>query len=222
MSDETTTEFRWGVEPRDLDQFKEAGETLRKARQLADILPPEITTAEQAGEAAEVLKQLRFARDDADATAKEVKRHYDGFGAKVLAAVRELKSSNDAAEQSVKDRVLAYNQAQRKREEEERKKAERSERERQQRENERAEREERNSKAVAPSPRPAPAPKSVGTGFAKTTVRQVAKYEIVDESLLPPEYLKCQPDKAKIAAAAKAGLVVPGVRIWKEDQVATR
>lgn len=222
MSDDTTAvDVKWGVDPLELDEFKEAQETLRKARQVADIVPAELT-AETVGEAAEALKQLKFAREDVAAAQKKIKAPYDEYGRRVLATGRELLSTNNAAEESLKERVIAFNRAEQKREADERKKAERSERERQERENARAEKENRMSHAVAPSPRPEPTRKTVGTGFAKTTTTKVRKYEIVDEAALPDEYCDRVPNKSKLNAGVRAGLAISGLRVWDDDQVSTR
>jgi hypothetical protein len=224
MSDDTTTtpDVKWGVPPRDLPEFTEAQEKLRKARELADTLPAEIADQETFGEAADALKELRHAREDVTALSKAVKGPYDQYGREVLASFRELGSTNDAAEDSIKDRVTKYTAAQKKKADEERKKAERSERERQAREDKKAEEEQRRSRAVKPSTRPAPPPKKASGGFAQTVVKEVTKYEVQDESRIPDEYFDRVLNKGKVAASAKAGLVIPGVRIWKEPQVATR
>jgi hypothetical protein len=222
MSDDTTMEIPWGIPVSETAEFKRAQEKLLAARKVADIAPAEITNQGQAGEVADALKELRFAREDTLAASKAVKAPYDAHGKKVLAAFRELGSSNAAAEEALEERVLDYQARERKREADERKKAERSERERQERENARAEKERRQSKQVQPSARPAPAPRSAKGGFAQAVTRDVTKYEVVDEGAMPDEYFDRVLNKSKVNAAIKAGLVVPGVRVWKEAQVVAR
>ncbi len=49
-------------------------------------------------------------------------------------------------------------------------------------------------------------------------VRKVKKYEIVDQSLLPAEYLK--PNLDAIWKAVVAGKEIPGVKAWEEETMA--
>ena len=51
-------------------------------------------------------------------------------------------------------------------------------------------------------------------------VKKVTKFEIIDESKLPRHVLK--PDQALIRADVKAGIAVPGVRVWQEDEISAR
>tara|TARA_R110000824_G_scaffold393652_1_gene592922 strand:- start:2089 stop:2691 length:603 start_codon:yes stop_codon:yes gene_type:complete len=51
-------------------------------------------------------------------------------------------------------------------------------------------------------------------------VKKVTKFEIEDESKLPRHVLK--PDQALIRADVRAGIAVPGVRVWQEDELSSR
>ena len=51
-------------------------------------------------------------------------------------------------------------------------------------------------------------------------VKKVTKFKITDESQLPRHVLK--PDQALIRADVKAGIAVPGVRVWQEDEISAR
>lgn len=75
-------------------------------------------------------------------------------------------------------------------------------------------------------PKVAPPAKTVTTtSGAKVTFRSVPKFEIVDEALVPREYLKV--DEVKIGAAVRSKLAteanpIPGVRIWVDQEPVTR
>ena len=59
------------------------------------------------------------------------------------------------------------------------------------------------------------APKAVVTKTGTMRYRKQTRWEISDMSLLPAEYW--QPNEDKIAAEVKAGVEIPGVRIWTEE-----
>ena len=50
------------------------------------------------------------------------------------------------------------------------------------------------------------------------SLKTLTKFEITDEDLLPRHLLT--PDMVKIRAAVKAGMEVPGIRVWEEKSVA--
>lgn len=52
------------------------------------------------------------------------------------------------------------------------------------------------------------------------SLREVTKYQIVDESLIPRQFL-C-PDETKIRHAVAAGIEIPGVKVFTEKSVAVR
>lgn len=67
----------------------------------------------------------------------------------------------------------------------------------------------------------APAPKlevrqTVHTDLGRSTVRKIMKFEVIDPTLVPREYL--MPDEKKIGAAVRSKLAtqIPGVKIWEE------
>jgi hypothetical protein len=223
MSDTTTTEeVQWGVEPRDLDSFKAAQERLAKARQLADIIPAEITDEATAGEAADALKELRFGREDLEVARKGAKTPYIEYERQLDAAFKELGSTNAAAEQSLKARYADYQAAVQKAADDERKRIEKNERDRQRRENERAAKEQRASRRVAPTPPPPPPPTAARGDNAQLVTRTVRNYEIRDEAALPDEYCDRVPNRKKVNAGVKAGLVIPGVYVWEKKETVAR
>ena len=59
--------------------------------------------------------------------------------------------------------------------------------------------------------------KTTGT-IGQIVTRKVKKFEIMDSNLLPREYLV--PDEVKIRKAVLAGITVPGVRVYEEEQLA--
>jgi hypothetical protein len=64
--------------------------------------------------------------------------------------------------------------------------------------------------------------KSVATeAGSRVTFRRTVHFEIVDETLVPREYLI--PDERKIGAAARAGIgPIPGVRVWTTEEPVVR
>lgn len=64
------------------------------------------------------------------------------------------------------------------------------------------------------------APRIVETDSGKAHFREVTKFEIENESLIPREFL--MPDEKKIKAAVNAGASIPGVRTWKEQSAVIR
>lgn len=209
------------VRPTELDSFQRVSDAIAKARRMADAIT-EISDRSHASAAADALKALRIARQDAEKARQEEGRPFSEAKASVDSAFKEAQSSVKAAEQSLKDRLLEFEREERQAHEEERKRQEKLARERQAREDKKAEAEGRRS-VHKPAPPPAPAPPKGARGdFAKTVTREVTKYEITNEAELPDEYLTKTPNRRKIKAAVEAGLVVPGTRVWKEEEVATR
>lgn len=70
---------------------------------------------------------------------------------------------------------------------------------------------------VLPPPPKVEIPKTVHTDLGRSTVRKVMKFEIMDASLLPREYL--MPDEKKIGRRVRDREItsLPGVRIWEEN-----
>ena len=209
------------INPADLASFEEASQTLNNARAAIDRIPAELDEA-SAGRAADALKEARHALEDVETLRKAEKEPYIATGRKIDADFKELQSTLKAAGESLKARVIAHNQKVQREADEERKRLEKNARERQAREDAKAEAEGRASHDKRGAPPPPPPPPSARGNFAKTTIKKVKKYEIEDESRLPDGFVRRVPDRAKIKAAVAAGLVVDGVRVWEEDEVATR
>ena len=70
---------------------------------------------------------------------------------------------------------------------------------------------------VLPPPPKVEVVQTVHTDIGRSTVRKAMKFEVVDPSLVPREYL--MPDEKKIGAAVRAKIVtsIPGVKIWEEN-----
>lgn len=215
----TTTEPL--IDPTELQSFEDAQNAVAKARQRVDAIPAQLDD-DSAGAAADVLKEARHVLQDVDVSRKAEKAPYTETAMRVDAAFKELPSSLQAAIDSVKARIVTFTAAKRKAAEDEAKRLERNAAERQKREDEKAAKENRASHDKRGAPAPPPPPPSARGSFAKTTVKKVKKYAITDETLLPDHLVKRVPDKIKIKAAVNAGEVIPGVRQWEEDEVATR
>jgi len=72
-----------------------------------------------------------------------------------------------------------------------------------------------------PAPMVPEPPKMVRTSLGSASTKKVWTFRIVDESLIPREYLMV--DTKKIAAVVKAGIrQIPGVEIFQEEQLAVR
>jgi hypothetical protein len=217
----TTTQVQPLIDPTELESFEEAQEKIKRARGLIDRIPAELDD-DSASTAADALKEARFAVQDLEVSRKAEKEPYAVTGRRIDADFNELKSSLEAAMDSLKARVIAYNARVQKAAEEERKRIERNAEARQKREDEKAAKENRASHDKRGAPAPPPPPPSARGMNAKTTIKKVKKYRIEDESLLPDHLVKRVPDKLKIKAAVNAGEAIPGVRMWEEDEVATR
>ena len=63
-----------------------------------------------------------------------------------------------------------------------------------------------------------PAPKTTKTADAKATFVKVSKFEVVNESAVPRDYLTV--DTKKIGKVVDAGIKsIPGVKIWEAEEV---
>jgi hypothetical protein len=217
----STTTVEPLIDPTELQSFEEAQNAIATARQRVDAVPAELDD-DSAGTAADVLKEARHVLQDVEVSRKAEKEPYTVTRDRIESSYKELQSPLQAAMDSVKARIVKHTAAKRKAAEEEAKRIERNAAERQRREDEKAEKEGRASRDKRGAPAPPPPPPSARGSFAKTTVKKVKKYQIEDESLLPDHLVKRVPDKLKIKAAVNAGEVIPGVRMWEEDEVATR
>ena len=63
-------------------------------------------------------------------------------------------------------------------------------------------------------------PTSVTSGGGSISTRIIKKVRIIDESIIPREYLV--PDMKKIEAVAKAGVEIQGVELYEEKSIAIR
>lgn len=71
---------------------------------------------------------------------------------------------------------------------------------------------------LTPVEMPAPALARIHTETGSSSFYKLPKWELVDKSLVPAEYLMV--DAAKVTAVVKASkgtIVIPGIRIWMED-----
>ncbi len=64
---------------------------------------------------------------------------------------------------------------------------------------------------------------NVGAGAMKeagVSTRKIKKFEVTDANLLPDQYW--MQDEKKIGAAVRAGVDIPGVRVWEEEILSNR
>lgn len=206
------------VDPRELESFGESQEQARRAIEFASSIT-EITDLDQSRRAAEALVHLKHFREDVEKRRKAEKAPYLQAGTDIDAAFNELKSLPNAAEEQLKSLLESYEAELERQRQEEIKREQRNAAARQKRAAEKGVA----RASAAPAPPPPPAPKGArAMSGGKVSPTTVTKYEIVDESQLPDEFCKRVPDKAKINAAVKAGLPIPGVRAWKEKSFQTR
>jgi hypothetical protein len=64
------------------------------------------------------------------------------------------------------------------------------------------------------------APKSVEGNVGKISIKKIKKFEVVDKTKLPFDFL--QPDMVKIREAMFANQILDGVRYWEEEQINSR
>lgn len=127
----------------------------------------------------------------------------------------------DRADQIIRGKVLAYRQ------EQERRRREEEERLRKLAEKEHARLVRQAEKRGETPPPPPPVPvipqtaKTVAGTVGSVTTRKEWDFEIVDETLIPREYLMV--NEAKIRAVVRAGVRnIPGVRIFEREVLAVR
>ena len=210
---------------RELAAFKEAAEGLTKARATADALTGDIEDEGRYSEATDAMKFLDDAVKDAEAARKKTKKVFDNAGKFVQSSFTELKNSAKAARESLEQRALAF---ERKREKEERERREEEEAAARKAEAEaKAEGNEEEARHQREEVDRAMAPRAQVTGArgdtgAKASPTSELKYEITDEALLPDEYVKREPNRAKILEAVRQGIAIPGVRPYREKKVRVR
>lgn len=127
----------------------------------------------------------------------------------------------DNADSTLRRKVLAYRQ------EQTRKKREEDERLRQLAEKEQRRLEKKAEKKGLPAPPPIiiqaseSAPKTIQASMGSATTRTTWDFQIVDESLIPREYMVV--DEKKIRAVVKAGIRnIPGVNIYQAETLSVR
>lgn len=206
-------------DPRTLEEFSSICAAAARARQAADAIPEVIDTDEAASAAADALKALKHVRQDAEKYRKDLGRPYSDAKAAIDATFKEVASPVGAIEQSLKDRLIERERRRKAEAEERRRKEEMQAEAEQEQEDVQAAEEGRASKHIPP-----PAPKAEPTGArglsgAKASTVEETKYEIIDEALLPDAYVKRVPMKSKIKADVQQGIVIPGVRPYKDDNV---
>lgn len=76
---------------------------------------------------------------------------------------------------------------------------------------------------LTPVPAPPPAPERVRTAVGTAGTSMVHKWEPVDESLVPRDYLKLDAGKiGNMVKASKGTIQIPGIRVWSEPTVTVR
>jgi hypothetical protein len=204
------------------DRYLHAREVVEAAltdsRQLGEAITP-IIGDEGVKRVVEALGKITGARKLAEAQRTAITKPLLDEKRTIDNRFKELTGPLDGAEQALKDAVAAYR---RKVEQERRERIareERNRRERQAREDAKAEA-ERREPIRHESARIEPAPEAtIRSGGSAATVRKVWKAEVIDPDAVPRDYLTV--DTAAINRAVKAGTrEIPGVRIWKDDQVA--
>jgi hypothetical protein len=202
----------------ELPEFQKAQERLHRARAIADRLP-EKCTAENKGEFADALREMRDADRDAEEARKGITREFDKGKARVKAGFDELRSSVSAARESVSDRFLEHERAVEKERAEQRARELAEAAKAQEEENARAEAARRRPRHVSPpTERKEPTGARSSTGAKASPVKE-KKYRILDESEIPEEYWRKELNRQKIRTDSLAGVHIPGVEIYEDDRV---
>ena len=216
--DVAATALTVDVDPREIPELEAVEGKLIRARRVADALPAE-ATAENKGQFATALEDLRNAKRDAEEARKQITRQFDGAKRRVKAHVDELVSTVSAAYESAADRLLELEAAERRADEEERRAEEAQRKAAQEEEDAKAEAEGRRHRHIPP---PAPRQRPTGarsTSGAKASPVRTVKPKILDESQIPEEYWRKALNMAKINADVRAGVVIPGVEPYVEESV---
>lgn len=210
--------LRVDVKPEEIPELAKLHERLLKARARADRLPAE-ATAENKGEFATALEDLRNAKRDLEDARKKIARQFDGAKKRVKGFVDEISGSVAAAYESVEARLLDLEAAERRADEEEQKAEEERRKAEQKAENAEAEEEGRRARHVPPpAPRKRPTGARASSGAKATPVKEV-KYKIVDEEKIPDEYWKRELNRSKIGTDVRAGVVIPGVEPYVDESM---
>lgn len=216
------TALTTAVAPTELSAFAECRAAADKAMVSAKRFDRDVTDREAASIVTDLLRDLKHARQAAEKARKETKAPFADAGKRIDAAFKELQSPIEAAERSLKDRLLAF-ERQRQKEERERREAEEREalkakQEAEEMHDPEAERDARQDLRRAQAPRKEPTGARGSSGAKASPVSEV-KYEITDPDKLPDEYVERVPKRSKILADVRQGVVIPGVHAWTEDNV---
>lgn len=178
---------------------------------LYNMQEVQIVSAEQYTEAGDLLKQVQMKIKRLDDKRKEYTQPLDESKKRIMADFKAITEPLEEFVSGVKSKMLTWAQAEQKRLDEEQKRIE-------------AEalakaKEENVSEVQVPVVNTAT--KTQRGEVATTTIKKVWKWEPVDISLTPHEYLAF--DGGKIAQAIRDGVrEIPGVKIYQDDQIAIR
>lgn len=213
----------------DIASNPEVRELAEQTDQLLQIASSyRVTTAAEYTAAGEELKKVKAAAKRLDEIRKSMTKPLDAAKRAIMDFFREPETKLQRAESGIKRAMIAYSEEQERiRREEQRKAEEAARKEREKLEAqaakaaaagkiERAEQLEQRAATVVAPVIQREAPKV--TGLA---TREVWKFEIIDASALPREYLTV--DEKKIGAvvrALKGDTNIPGVRVWAEKSLA--
>ena len=187
-----------------------------------------VIDAETYAQAGEILITIKGLRKEIDATFDPITKKAHGVWKESLDQKKKAEAPLIEAENIIKPALAAYDREQEKirREEEERQReiARKAEEDRRLREAEQAEKEGRTEEAQAIIEEPVYVSPVV---LEKTTpkvqgisMQKIWKFRVVNESLVPREYMT--PDMVKIGGmvrATKGSVKVPGIEIYSEDIV---
>jgi hypothetical protein len=189
-----------------------------------------VATAEEFTVAGDELRRIKAAQKRLDEVRKGITRPIDAAKKAILDLFREPEAKLAAAESGVKRAMLRFQAEQdRLRQEDQRKadEAARKERERLEAQAARAAAAGKIEKAEALEVRAATVSAPVihreAPKVAGLSTREVWRYEIVDATALPREYLTPDTTKiGKVVQALRGDTTIPGVRVFAERQLAAR
>jgi hypothetical protein len=219
VPDEETGLF---LDPSKLEAFTVLQDRIEKAARAADQVPEVIDSDAAAGDLADALRAIKHLREDKETERKNAKRPYEQTGKRIDAAFNELMSPLLAREESLKDRLVKWDEAKQAKAAAELRQREEEAAERQ------AEQEEKAADEGAPPPPPPepPTPRLTPMGArgssGKSSVQKRRKWRVTDVDLLPEGFYEKVPIKARCQEAAKNGEVVAGLEYFDEPVVQSR
>jgi hypothetical protein len=203
------------------------------SRALAEANAIEIKTPMQFEDAAGLLRTIKSRRNLIDAERKKLIRPIDEAWQAIQSFFKKPLDDHDRAEAIVKKKIADYNDhVERMRREEQARIDAAARKEREKLEQRAAKAEESGKVEKAEQLRQtaatvvAPIMQVETPKVAGLTTREVWRYEITDPSKVAPAFL--MPDEAKIGKTVRAlkadaaAIVGPGVRIWPDQQIASR